>query len=30
MTLCVAGEKLPMNDVNVFAAVKNHAVKFPL
>jgi hypothetical protein len=30
MTLCVAWEKLPMNDVNVFAAVKNHAVRIPL
>jgi hypothetical protein len=30
MTLCVAWEELPMNDVNVFAAVKNHAVRFPI
>ena len=30
MTLRVARKELPMNDVNVFAAVKNHALRFPI
>ena len=30
MTLCIAWKELPMNDVNVFAAVKNHALRFPI
>ena len=30
MTSCVAWKKLAMDNVNVFAAVKNHALRFPI